>query len=349
MLKRAQKPAAEIAMPDADIPMPSATPTPAPAPAPAKTPTALPPGIKEDPSGSGMNIVPKNQRTISPNDLPSVSNVSNNGQQSLSVVKAMQQEMVNFATLFVRSLSDLSRPTNVREDALQERKTDMFGKLLMKRFQGGTHSDQHLSNIISSMTNIGSKGNVSVPDGIWGDKTNQGLSNIIEMAQALESLQNDDVTKSKYDNELKNLNKLIPIEHNTLNSNQKLNLAPQITSHLKVLIELIKDFKKEFLDQNKDLLNQNESMIDFRSNQTLTDQEKKFLQTYSKEVVTTIGKTDITLGDLEHPDKLNVKLQQEGVDITDPKKVQEFINKIKSTANAPSSLTPTTLPQQEAR
>jgi len=347
MLKRAQKPAAEITMPNADIPMPTADVAPSPT---VKTPTTtLPPGIKEDPSGSGMHIVPKNQRTISPDDLPSVSNAPGNIQQSSPAIKTMQQEMINFATLFVRSLSDLSRSTNVREDALQERKTDMFGKLLMKRFEGGTHPDQHLSNIISSMTNIGSKGNLSIPDGIWGDKTNQGLGNIIEMARALESLQNDDVTKSKYDSELKNLNKLIPIEHKTLNSNQKSNLALQITSHLKVLIDLIKNFKTEFLDQNKDLLNQNESMIDFRSNQTLTEQEKKFLQTYNKEVVTTIGKTDITLGDLEHPDKLNVKLQQEGVDITDPKKVQEFINKIKSTANTQSSLTPTTSPQQETR
>lgn len=342
MLKRAQKPTAEIPMPEADIPMPKAD-IPAPAAPAAPAPVSAKPA---SPSPAPVGIA----SPITPSSLPDAPAAGALFQQGTVPIKTMQQEMINFANILVHILDDtMNRPQSINEGIGRKTDKKFFEKLFFNNLSS-SQKDKKKSyeNIINEITNIGSANKPSTPDGIWGDKTNQGLRNIYDTAIAITKIQSDMGTPTtKYETELKQFGELIPAEHAKLHINQKIDLATKITLQLKKMAELVNEFKTEFLDKNKDLLNQNKSMIDFRSIKTLNEQEKKFLQTYNKEVISTLNKVDITLGDLEHPNKLNEKLKAAGIDITDVAKVKEAINKIKATVNTAVTPVPVS-PQPES-
>lgn len=193
-------------------------------------------------------------------------------------VKSMQQELINLAQA-VRAqmkLEDLAHKPGEAVDVRKQQEAvgrGSFGDFITKHYLRtsdvpGTEFDPdpskqkmeqkkpsdptRLSVVMDTMERIGNpKGGEFAADGVWGPRTNAALRNAYALAFGLLKLASDfKLPLTAYNGEnLVAFKNMLPEDHTSLDAEQKAEVAPELSKHLKAIQRMYQEIKDGILEK----------------------------------------------------------------------------------------------------
>lgn len=328
-------------------PLPATTPAPAPVVAPVAPKSGKPAPYKTQPAT--QVAAPTAPQAKQPMAHPMGNTVSR-------MVQDMQQAMINFA-LDV-SESDFANKTPKRRRDTDEQGRHLgggmpFAKFIVQQYMNPEGSgqqflsapqttkqrqelsskDMELSGVISTIKTIGATGKENKPDGVWGPRTTNSLTNISKFISAMLSLAEDmGLSMKSYDRSRSDtLNKLVMSgKHTEI-------VAAAIAKELTDVRRFYDEFKttvfenpqyKDFIDQEKPFAQHNQMT------NSLSEQEQTL---YNQASTTAIPGLTLEIEDTSLPVSLwdiasmeNFKkfLNQNGIKSTTDENVQTYVQSL---------------------
>jgi hypothetical protein len=303
---------------------------------------------------------------------------------SFASIKQLQQAILNFAN--VASSSDVTSMTG-NQAGKQESSSgeylggsDPFGDFVASHIKEAPTSgqaqqylntdvaspdrsrmgieDTGLRGIIDTLKRIGTPGKENAPDGVWKQRTNNALWQIAKVMVTIDNL------STAMQVPLEGLGKLvaafqqaIPKVYTDIDDQAKAQLAPELTKMVEQMTEFFGQFKNSVLS-NKHLrkyIDQQKPFVQYQQKtqsgtNALSPEEK---QLYVSNVNTPIpnlqlGKTPVSLVDLESMDNFKTLMQKAGLNTNDPVALQSALSQIAQGLGVATSSTEQTQQQQTA-
>lgn len=282
---------------------------------------------------------------------------------SFSSIKQLQQAILHFAN--AASSSDITSMTG-NQSGKQENSSsgeylggsDPFGDFVashIKQAPGQAQQylntdvaspdrarmgieDTGLRGIIDTIKRIGTPGKEHAPDGVWKQRTNNALQQIAKVMAAIGQLSMAlKVPLEGIEKLVASFQQAIPKNYTDIDDQAKAQLAPELTKMIEQMTEFFGQFKnavlsnkhlRQYIDQQKPFAQYQQKT---QAGTNLLSPEEK--QLYVSNVNTTIpnlslGKTPVSLVDLESMDNFKMLMQKAGLKTDDPASLQSALSQI---------------------
>jgi hypothetical protein len=218
--------------------------------------------------------------------------------------------------------------------------------------------DTGLRGIIDTIKRIGTPGKEHAPDGVWKQRTNNALWQIAKVMETIDRL------ATAMQVPLEGLGKLIssfqqalPKDYTDLDAQAKAQLAPELTEMIEQMTASFDQFKGSVLS-NKHLRKYIDQQKPFAQYQQKTQSGTNLLSPEEKQLYVSnvnaaipnlrLGKTPVSLVDLESMDNFKMLMQKAGLNTNDPVALQSALSQIAQGLGIATSPTEQTQQQQTA-
>jgi hypothetical protein len=303
---------------------------------------------------------------------PAQQSATSSAPSSFASIKQLQQAIINFAN--VASASDITSMTG-NQTGKQEGTSgeylggsDPFGDFIASHIQQAPGQAQQYLNtdvsspdrarmgiedtglrgIIDTIKRIGTPGTEHAPDGVWKQRTNNALQQIAKVMVVIDQL----VTAMKVPIEglgklVASFQRVLPQNYADVNDRAKAQLAPQLTKMIEQMTDSFGQFKNAVFS-NKHLsqyINQQKPFVQYQQKtqagtNLLTPEEKQLYVSNVSAAIPNLklGKTPVSLVDLESMDNFKMLMQKAGLKADDPVALQSALSQIANGLGITTSL-----------
>lgn len=276
---------------------------------------------------------------------------------SFSSIKELQQAIIEFAN--VASASDVTSMKGNQEGQEQGASgeylggSDPFGNFLAQHVKSAPGSadqyvntdldskqrgkteieDTNLRGIINDIKTIGSPGKDKAPDGIWKQRTQHALQQILKLMMTIKNMATTmNIPIEGLDKTVDSFAKNVPESYTSISDMDKGKLAPTLTAELKELSSLFSAFRTHVLS-DKDLspyINQKKSFVSYQKGaqdgrSTLNEDEKKIFTGNVPIPEVQLAKSSVSLYDLDNMTNFSRLMQRSGRNPKDPAQVKNTL------------------------
>lgn len=254
---------------------------------------------------------------------------------SVPVISKMQQALVNLATTVSNELTPKEVAGPKGQQSALGRTT--FGNFIVQHYLrpspvaptefGSAHNPTKMSNVMETMSRLGSSKNDFAIDGRWGPKTNAALRDTNAFAFAMLKLAADfEVPVKSYSSAVLAQFK-VPENDTDWSVPQKAAAAPTFVKHIEAITNLFREIKDGLLNhpEHKSYIEGNQAFASYKKIEPLSPQDQNFEEQWSNQV----NPSDSVAFNMEQPGRSGTLLGA-SINYSDLVSLEKFDNWLKS-------------------